>query len=123
MAKTIELPIPTDAAERVRLEEEGNHRYRVRIIEVLRKYGISLDAAPLDAVAMAVRRLADVQTLSLAKADAKLKLYAGTYVPLSRLQEARGLGIGKIYIDPDLSDDEWFVVTDADAHVVEGNRQ
>lgn len=42
---------------------------------------------------------------------AKRELYEGTYVPLTRLQQAQGLGLGKIYVDPDLSDDDWFVVT------------
>lgn len=40
----------------------------------------------------------------------KRELHEGTYVPLARLQQAQGLGLGKIYVDPDLSDDDWFVV-------------
>jgi hypothetical protein len=57
MGNTIDLNIPHNAAERVRREDEWNRKHRERIIEVLRKYNIKLDDAPLDALAMAMGRM------------------------------------------------------------------
>jgi hypothetical protein len=54
---TIDLNIPHDAAERIALEDAYNRRFRERIAEVLRKYGIALDDAPLSALAMAMARM------------------------------------------------------------------
>lgn len=54
---TIDLDIPHDAAERIAREDAYNGRFRECIVEVLRKYGISLDDAPLSALAMAMARM------------------------------------------------------------------
>jgi hypothetical protein len=52
--RTINLDIPTDAAERVRRQDMA---VRDRIVEVLRKYNVTLPDAPLDALADAMDRL------------------------------------------------------------------
>jgi hypothetical protein len=53
----INLDIPHDAAERIAREDAYNARFRGRIVEVLRKYNVKLDDAPLDALAMAMARM------------------------------------------------------------------
>lgn len=55
--QTIDLDIPHDAAERIAREDAYNRRFRERIVEVLRKYGIALEDAPLSALAMAMARM------------------------------------------------------------------
>lgn len=57
MSQTVNLDIPHDATERVRREDEWAQRHRERIVEVLRKYGVALEPAPLDALALAMSRM------------------------------------------------------------------
>jgi len=59
MSKTVNLNIPTDSAERIRREDESAHKVRQRIVEVLRKYGVTIEDAPLDALASAMKRMID----------------------------------------------------------------
>jgi len=55
--KTINLDIPHDAAARIAREEAYSGQFRERIVEVLRKYGVSLEDAPLSALAIAMARM------------------------------------------------------------------
>lgn len=55
--RTINLDIPHESAARITREEAYNRRFRERIVEVLRKYGISLEDAPLTALATAMARM------------------------------------------------------------------
>jgi hypothetical protein len=52
--RTVDLDIPHDAATRVALQDQTT---RDRIVEVLVKYNIKLEPAPLDALADAMNRL------------------------------------------------------------------
>jgi hypothetical protein len=65
MAKTIDLDIPHDPAERERRRTTGA---RARIAEVLSKYNTRLSGAPLDALVMAVERMIEAERERCARA-------------------------------------------------------
>jgi chromosome segregation ATPase len=85
MSDTVKLDIPTDAAERIRMQDTS----RSRIVQVLAKYNVRLDVTPLDALAMAVDRLVETKDARIAELEDRIARFGYPETARIELSTAR----------------------------------